>query len=119
MRRRQHGRIRYGSWVPLTILVVLGGILFFVMGTMPFVERSGEVTDMWEDNGFYRLEIDNSFTESVDDFEYNNIRVGDVYEWKTLSQTAGVIAAIVAVSVVPLVLMVMFAKADEWRYEDD
>ena len=69
------------------MLVVLFGILFFAMFTTPLVERSGEVTDMWEDDGFYKLEIDNSFTERVDDFTYHNAVVGGTYSWKEPQQS--------------------------------
>jgi len=68
----------------LVVAIVL--IIVVIVASLHFGcrETSGIVTDKWtKAKGFGRtifvLEIDEEFTESVTDFEYHNIEIGDKY----------------------------------------
>ena len=100
-------------WV-LVMAVVL--VAAFVIFTTPETEKSGVVTDKWETEDWFVLEIDNSFTEHVDDYVYHNVEVEDTYYW---GETSVVVYVAVGSSLVAVVVFGVMGVVYVMEEEDE
>lgn len=73
----------------ITLFIILIFILYlfysYIPGHMVDYDRSGLVTNKWTELSLgttkYILEVNNTWTDYVDDIEWHNIEIGDTYNF--------------------------------------